>query len=125
MKPILYHMYCLKSLAGPGQDCSIEVDHIIPQTDFKSSTLTNKSVIQDNLYNFGLLPKKDNISKSSQKLKNIDDPWLISQIKIYEFIDQADFVKFSSVSNYLDLYKFRKTVFDEAFDKYRDNILMN
>lgn len=125
MKPILYHMYCLKSLAGPGQDCSIEVDHIIPQTDFKSSTLANKSVIQDNLYNFGLLPKKDNISKSSQKLKNIDDPWLISQIKIYEFIDQADFVKFSSVSNYLDLYKFRKTVFDDAFDKCRDNILMN
>ena len=46
-------MYCLKSLAGPGQDCSIEVDHIIPQAEFKKSPLANKSVIQDNLYNYG------------------------------------------------------------------------
>ncbi len=73
MKPILYHMYCIESIGGPTGDCSIEVDHIIPQSDFKSSIIPMREIIQDNLFNLGLLPKKDNISKSNHKLKNIED----------------------------------------------------
>lgn len=126
MKPILYHMYCLKEIQGPGSVItSIEVDHIIPQSAFKSSALNRKEVIQDNLYNLGLLPKKDNISKSNNKLKQIDDSWLKSQIKKYEFIDETQYDKFSNVSNYEELFDFKKTAYDDAFENKREELLNN
>lgn len=124
MKPILYHMYCLKEISGPGTDCSIEVDHIIPQASFKSSsTIPNKKAVQDNLFNLGLLPKKDNISKSNLKLTAIDDGWLKSQIKTYEFIEESQYKDFSSEKNYQKLFDFKRKAYDEAFDKKRDAIL--
>lgn len=116
MKPILYHMYCLQNIAGPNDmGVTVEVDHIIPQSEFKSSTIPNKDVIKDNLYNLGLLPKKENVSKSNHKLKHIDDEWLISQIETYEFVEQNMFEEFSSVSGYKGLFEYKKKKFDEAF----------
>ncbi len=132
MKPILYHMYCIESIGGPTVDCTIEIDHIIPQSVFKSSTIPMKDVIQDNLFNLGLLPKRDNISKSNRKLKHIEDEWLISRIKHYEFIGSDKFEEFSSVQNYKKLFRFIKAKYDDAFDKIknrneskRDRILNN
>lgn len=127
MKPLLYHMYCMKGLKPTSEDeaKSVDVDHIIPQTIFKSSTISNKEVVQDNLYNLALLPKKDNISKSGQKLKSIDNQWLISQIEKYEFIEQSKFNKYSDINNYMELFDERKIVFDEAFTSIRNNILNN
>ena len=116
MKPILYHMYCLQNIAGPNDtNITIEVDHIIPQSEFKSSTIPNSDIIKDNLFNLGLLPKRDNVSKSNHKLRHIDDDWLISQIEKYEFIDRCMFDTFSSVSSYMDLFEHKKKKYDEAF----------
>ena len=53
--------------------------NIIPQTKFANTSIANKSAIVHNLYNLGLLPKKENISKSNKSLIEITDPWLISQ----------------------------------------------
>ena len=125
MVPILYHMYCMKKIQGPDTDCTIEVDHIIPQSLFNGSTIRDKNIIQHNVLNLGLLPKKENISKSNNKLSMIDDDWLIDQIEKYEFIKREDFIKYSNINNYKDLFNERKRAFTEAFTTNRDDILNN
>jgi hypothetical protein len=125
MKPILYHMYCLKEISAPDSKYSIEVDHIIPQSIFKGSSIKRNTIVQDNLYNLGLLPKNNNISKSDKKLTEIDDAWLKNQIKQYEFIEEKDYQKYSNINNYIDLFKKRKKIFDEAFTDCRDNLINN
>ena len=126
MKPILYHMYCLAGMRGPDNSpYPIEVDHIIPQYLFKSSTLENKDIIQDNLYNLGLLPKKDNISKSNCKLNEITNTWLKDQVEYYEFISKDSFEKYSDLNNYRKLFDERKKRFDMAFGPNRDFLLNN
>ena len=125
MSPILYHMYCLREISGPATTDSIEVDHIIPQSLFNTSTIKRKETIQHNVLNMGLLPKRENISKSNNKLKMIDNAWLKNQIVMYEFIKEADFAKYSDINNYLEMFDERKAYFEEAFGQLRDGILNN
>lgn len=124
MKPILYHFYCLKNLRGPDES-NIEIDHIIPQSLFTASTIAKKEVIKDNLFNLGLLPKKDNISKSDKELIDIKSEWLKDQVEKYEFVVRADYPKFSNVNNYGELFEMRKAYFEKAFGELRDNIINN
>ena len=125
MVPLLYHMYCLKKIQGPDTDCEIEVDHILPQSLFSTSAIEDKRVVQDNLLNLGLLPKRENICKSNAKLSMIDDDWLIDQIEKYEFIKKEDFAKYSNISNYKEMFEERKPIFIESFTTNRDDILNN
>lgn len=118
MKPILYHFYCLKSISGPDTIYSIEVDHIIPQDVFKSSSIDSRA--QDSLFNLGLLPKNENISKSNKRLYDIHNTWLIDQIKKYEFVDESDFSKYSNIENYSLLYDSHYELFKSVFDDQGD-----
>lgn len=125
MKPLLYHMYCLKSMQGPDTSYGLEVDHIIPQTLFNESSIARKEVVQDNLLNLGLLPKDENIAKSNKKLILIDSQWLKDQVTKYEFIDENDFLEYSNVSNYEKMFNERAEIILEAYGKKRRDILNN
>ena len=126
MKPLLYHSYCLMNISGPDSQYSIEIDHIIPQSIFNATTWPQKKLIQDSLYNLGLLPKKENVSKGNERLKNIEDAWLKDQIEKYEFIPQTRFEEFSNVNNYSAMFDLRKEkFFDKAFGEKRDTLLNN
>ena len=126
MLPLLYHFYCLYQLAAPAaSNYQYDIDHIIPQSLFKTSTLENKESIQDSLYNLALLPKTDNISKSNRKLKSIDDAWLKNQIREFEFITEDQYDDFSDVTNYKAMFEHRKKYFIEAFTEKRTFLLNN
>lgn len=125
MQPILYHFYAISKIHGPDTNYNIEVDHILPQSLFKSSAIQNSDTIVHNLYNLGLLPKDENISKSNKRLIEITDDWLIDQIEKYEFIKKDDFVKYSNLNNFHELNKYRGSIILEAFNSKRDNILNN
>ena len=125
MQPILYHFYAISKIQGPDTNHNIEVDHIIPQSLFKNSTLPNKEVVVHNIYNLGLLPKDENISKSNKKLTEITNDWLIDQIEKYESIKLQDFRKFSDLNNLKELKELRGNIILNAFDKKRDNVLNN
>ena len=125
MKPILYHLYCLKHISAPDTTYTIEIDHIIPQTLFEQSTIARKSVIKDNLLNLGLLPKDENIAKSNRRLVEIDSPWLKDQIEKYEFIKEDQYQRFSNVSNYLEMFNLRAEIVLDAFDTKRTQLLNN
>ena len=126
MKPLLYHAYCLMSISGPDSQYGIEIDHIIPQSIFKQSALPQKDLIQHSLFNLGLLPKKENVSKGDERLKNIEDEWLKNQIINYEFIPLDKFEEFSDVNNYSTMFDHRKaTFFEKAFGEKRDYLLNN
>ena len=114
MKPILYHFYCMKSVAGPDSEYEIEVDHIIPQDAFKTTSIDSNA--QHSLYNLGLLPKGENISKSNKKLNEISNEWLRSQIEKYEFIDRSDWEKYSNIVNYSELFDRHYELFTDAFN---------
>lgn len=124
MKPILYHFYCLCQLQGPDAS-DIEIDHIIPQALFKVSSIPNKEAIMDNLFNLGLLPKRENVSKSDNKLMLIESQWLKDQIARYEFVAEADYQKFSNIGNYKKLFEMRKEYFEKAFGELRNNLIDN
>lgn len=125
--PLLYYYYCLKSIAGPNDPKvkNIEVDHIIPQTLFEDSTIENKKVIKDNLFNLALLPKAENISKSNKRLIEITDRWLSTQIVTYEEIKEVDFRKYSDVNNYLALKEERGQLIKKTFKDDRQSWLNN
>ena len=125
MKPLLYHFYCLKNISGPDSHYSIEIDHIIPQIKFDLSQLSQKNILKDNLFNLGLLPKNENISKSDKTLHQIESEWLRHEIEKYEQVPIDKFDFFSDINNYYDLYSLRKKYFDEAYGKMRENILNN
>lgn len=124
MTPILYHFYCTRKIQGPDTSDLIEVDHIIPQTLFTSSSINDKSV-QHNLFNLALLPKKENISKSNKRLLEITDQWLKDQIKKYAFIEDTDFLKYSDLSYLEELRSLRGALFTKKFIEDRNNILIN
>ncbi len=126
LEPILYHFYCLKKLAGPDTGLySIHVDHIIPQSIFKQSTIANKENLQHNLFNLALLPANENISKSDSKLIVIENQWLKDQITKYSFIDEERFHEFSQLNNLDSLKEFRRKIFENTFDKDRDEFFIN
>lgn len=125
MKPVLYHMYCMRCISGPGTEYSIEVDHIIPQTLFNESIIQRKSAVQHNILNLGLLPKNENVAKSNKKLRFVEDEWLRQEITRYEFIQVEDFEKYSDINNYEEMFKQRAAFFYEAFSKYRNDMLNN
>ena len=125
MKPLLYHMYCLKMISGPDTQYAVEVDHIIPQTLFNESTIERKNIIQDNILNLGLLPKDDNVSKSNKKLTLIEKQWLKDQILKYEFISEEKYIEYSNVNNYKKMFGERKNIILTAYDQNRNNILNN
>lgn len=125
MIPMLFHFYAMSGIAGPTGHDDYEVDHIIPQSLFKSALIPDAAAVQNNLFNLGLLPKRDNISKGNKRLVEIDDLWLKSQIRLYEFIQDEDYARFSSLNNLDQLKEFRAPIFYEAFTEKRDELLAN
>ena len=125
MKPLLYHMYCLKCISGPDTENEIEVDHIIPQALFNSAYIKDGDVIQHNILNLGLLPKNENGSKGNKRLVEITDQWLRGQIQKYEFIEPNDHQRFSDVNNYPEMFEFRKSHIVDAFEKDRTSMMNN
>jgi len=125
MKPILYHFYCLKSMSGPDTKYEIEVDHIIPQEAFK--TVPNGTNIQNSLYNLGLLPKRENISKSKKRLNEIHDTWLKAEIVKYEFVKENQFDDYSDIVNHQKLFNAHYKMFAEVFDDKheRESMILN
>lgn len=126
MKTLLYHFYCLNEQRGPNHaDGQLDVDHIIPQALFNNSTFDRVETLRDNLLNLGILPKKENCSKGKKRLVEITDSWLKSEVKEYEFIDEADYQTFSNVNNYLTMFNQRRPIFINAFTVMRRNLLNN
>ena len=128
MKPLLYHFYCLNKQTGPSVALfdTLDVDHIIPQVLFNgSTTIPRKEVVKDNLLNLGILAKENNTSKGSKRLIEITDDWLKTQIKEYEFIEEADYGQFSNVNNWPQLFEKRKPFFLKAYGDKRDDLLNN
>lgn len=124
MKPLLYHFYCLSSIQGPDTEL-IEVDHILPKTKFEESQIPRKDLIKDNLFNLGLLPRRENACKGNKTLRAIESPWLKQQVVKYEQIPVDKFEYFSDLNNYRELFALRKDYFDKAFGEQRDYILNN
>lgn len=125
MKPILYHLYCLKSIQGPDTLYPIEVDHIIPQNLFETAPISNKESIMHSICNLGLLPKKENICKSKKRLIEISDEWLKSQIEKYEFVKPEEYIKYSDIANYATIYEERIDLFKNVFNVTRFSVLNN
>lgn len=125
MKPLLYHFYCLSNISGPDSHYSIEIDHILPQTRFDRSQLAQKAILKDSLFNLGLLPKNENISKSDKTLRQIESEWLKNQVEKYEQIPADRFEEFSNIINYEALFKLRKAHFENAYGQMREHLLNN
>ncbi|WP_060874167.1 DUF262 domain-containing protein [Myroides odoratus] len=125
LEPILLHYYAMKELQAPETNYSLEIDHIIPQSLFKSSTIENKDYVQHNLFNLCVLPKDENISKSKKRLIEITDSWLKNQITKFTLIEDNDFVKYSDLKNLEDLKELRGNDIIKVFEVNRDKILLN
>ena len=124
-KALLYHFYCLKKISGPDTGCSIEIDHILPQDLFKNSTIADNEAKMNSLFNLGLLPKNDNISKGKKRLAAITDDWLKDQIRRYEFVKDEDFAFYSDFLNCDKIYENRYKLFENAFGELRTKLLNN
>lgn len=125
MRPLLYHFYCLSHIAGPDSVYKVDVDHILPQAKFDLSQLPRKNILKDSLFNLGLLPKNENISKSDKTLRHIESEWLRHQIVKYEQIPLDKFDDFSDINNYNNLFNLRKEYFTRAYGTIRQNLLNN
>lgn len=121
LAPLVYYYNCLKGIKGEGFDNPGEIDHIMPQSLWKSSTLKDKDAIQNNVFNLALLPKNVNASKKDQTLASMND-LIADKIAEYEEINKNDFTKYSNVANYNDLKVYRENLYKNAM-KIRKTIL--
>lgn len=122
--PLVYYYNILKNIKGDGEPA--EVDHIIPQAAWESSTLNEKDIIMNNTFNLALLPKKINSSKKDKSLMSIRTSEIVAdQISEYEEIGIQDFEKFSYIENYPELKSKRNKLYLEAFGEIRTGKLIN
>ncbi|MFZ2255931.1 MAG: hypothetical protein WAW59_02100 [Patescibacteria group bacterium] len=91
------------------------IDHIMPQSIFDSSEKTRGSLLRDALFNLCPLPERDNQKKNDKKLNEISDQWLKDQIKDYAFIDESEYLEFSSIMNWEKLRDKRRLFFEGEF----------
>jgi hypothetical protein len=102
---------------------SFDIDHIIPQSLFDSSSIPKAGLIKNTLFNLCPLPTKDNIRKNNSILSDIKDSWLIGQIEYFSTIKEKDFKKFSTVNNWEQLRNHRKNVYETNFIEKRKQVL--
>lgn len=121
LRGLLYYYYVLKQKSGPNDPTisGIEVDHIVPQSLFEGESSVVKDMM-NNIVNLALLPKRQNISKGSKKLTEIDDPWLRDQIRNYEGISESQYNELSEAKMVDKLKGYRGSSILEAFEKQRN-----
>ena len=111
-------------LEGKGKDNPAEIDHILPQSAWKTSQIENKESISNNLFNLAFLPKICNASKNDHYLSDVkSNPTISAEISKYEEIEIKDFDKFSSISNYGELKKHKEQLQKQALTVTRDSII--
>jgi hypothetical protein len=126
IKLLLCYYYCIECIGGPKSDplyAGTDLDHIIPKTQFESSPRADLRPYAHNIINQALLPRKQNISKSDDRLDQISDGWMIRQIEKYEEITQGDFPKYSDVTQVLDLKEYRGKKLRKALCVDRKNMI--
>jgi hypothetical protein len=121
-KSLIYHTYSIMCYTCPSAS-SFDIDHIIPQALFDSSSIPKSNLIKNALFNLCPLPTKTNVRKNDKKLKDITDNWLIGQIENFSNIKSKDFSKFSDVQNWQELKKVRRVIFEKQFIDFRKKIL--
>ncbi len=129
IKPFIYHYYCMKKFMPTMLNVSTkyEIDHIVAQSLFNGVNENDIIKMKDNILNFALLPKGDNIIKSDQKLSVImsSDHWLSDQIKKYAEINDEDMNMLSDLTNVKRLNDIRLPLYNKAFDSVRDYWINN
>lgn len=126
LAPLVYFYNVLAGIKGKGFEQPGEIDHIIPQTAWESSTIAKKEAISNNAFNLALLPKDINASKNNKPLISLKtNTPIASEIVTYEEINLDDFEKYSSVSAYAELKRTREEKYKKAFGEKRDQILNN
>lgn len=125
LAPVLYYYYFLKQMA-PGNDFTVQfdIDHIIPQEKFKLNQMVDIN-LKDSLINLCILPKKDNISKSSKALNEIKDIWLQNQVSSYTGIALERFDKYSDITHIKELQEERLEKYLKVFTDIRNTTLSN
>jgi hypothetical protein len=127
LKSFLYYYYVVKEAdvpSGNKNNITIDVDHIIPRYAFSASSLQNKDLLENNILNLCLLPKKDNISKGADRLNEIKDSWLKKQVVKFTEIEESKFDEFSDLTNVEEFKKYRKEKVLE-FLECRHKLLVN
>lgn len=127
LAPLVYYYNCIMNIKGTGSKNPGEIDHILPQAAWSSSTsIASKDAVLNNIFNLALLPKDVNASKNNNSLSSIkNDTTIANAVSIYEEIEIKDFDKFSSVSSYEELKTLREKLYFNAFDTKRVEILKN
>ena len=126
---LIYYYYILAQKSAPRTE-NIEVDHIISQYHFKSSTGNNYKKL-DNLCNLCLLSKKmNNLKKnkslneiSSLSIDNAEFKRLLQELSYYTDIDEGNFARLSTAQSLDELVSFRRDFFIEAFTDNREKLL--
>jgi len=126
LAPLVYFYNCIIQKNGLGLSDPGEIDHIIPQSSWKSSSLLNKDSIQNNVFNLALLPKSVNGSKNDQPLSSIIGQTNIANaVSDFEQIGVSDFMEYSQITNYQKLKNAREDLYLKAFSETRKGILQN
>ncbi|MDB4590701.1 DUF262 domain-containing protein [Flavobacteriaceae bacterium] len=127
MKSLVYHQIAISQTKGPNdKEVSVDVDHIIPQKAFDTSTgIKDAELLKHSLFNLCVLPKKQNIKKSDKFLNEVKGTWLIDYITQVTGIKQSEFKNYSSVLNWEGLRVKRRGMVEEDFLENRKTILNN
>ena len=126
---LIYYYYILAQKSAPKTE-SVEVDHIISQYHFKSSTGNNHKKL-DNLCNLCLLSKKMNNLKKNKSLNEISSlavdnaefKRLLQELSYYTDIDASNFSRLSTAQSFDELVSLRRDFFIEAFTGNREKLL--
>lgn len=126
--PIIYHCYCLQFKIPedmPTQYDTYEIDHLISQSLFDSSTITDRDVCKNGLYNLCPLSKEINDTKKEKPLNQISSLIDKKVISKNAGININNFERYSDVNNYLELKEERREFYVNSIRQGRETILNN
>ena len=115
LKVLTYYFTAIRNKTIHGNGELIQVDHIIPKSQFMDNTPVEYKKYKDSLVNYALLPPNLNKDKSDwiTKLPKPD----IEEICLLEDLNQDKLESISSASGISDLKTMRKKVFDQVKDR--------
>ena len=130
-KAVLYYYYMLSTICGPGFGVKSDVDHIIPQDQFKNGMGVDGKLNKDNLANLCLLESETNNAKRKKNLNylistvdsNNDNKIIVQKICSSLSLSMNDLKDIALPSDLPKLKSKRQPLIEKAFSELRAKYL--
>lgn len=122
IEPLIYYQFILRGVQHPMDALKYEIDHTIAKALIKDNSCVPEWFM-DSIVNLSILPKDNNNTKKDRKLSDLIGSTLGNVVSKFIGIEEADFDKYSDISNLNEFIECRKELLLTTFKEKRSSML--